>query len=170
MRCFYQGLLALYPAAFREEFGEEMQCVFLQVQAELRGAPLLKRATFSAQEVLGLVYGAVQAHLVSLFGIDEWVRLRRLNMRPQFRFPRSTMFMMWVILAGVLLAIEKAKSIQVKYGPEEVMAVWNSLPWFLLLFPALAFVAVAAVWGLLFAVRRTGMHRLDAVHIWTVHK
>ena len=86
-------------------------------------------------------------------------------MQPQFRFPRSTVFLMWVILAGVLLAIEKAKIIQVKYGPQEVMAVWNSLPWFLFLFPALACVAVAAVWGLLFALRRTGMHRLDSVRI-----
>lgn len=170
MRCLYQVLLYLYPAPYREEFGEEMQCVFLQAQAEVSFAPLLKRATFSTREVLGLISGAVQAHLLSLFGTDELVRLRRLNMRPQFRFPRSTMFMMWVILAGVLLAIEKAKSIQVKYGPEEVMAVWNSLPWFLFLFPALAFVAVAAAWGLLFALRRTGMHRLDAVQAWPEHK
>ena len=82
-------------------------------------------------------------------------------MQPQFRFPRSTVFLMCVILAGVLLAIEKAKTIQVKYGPQEVMAVWNSLPWFLFIFPALACATVAAVWGLLFALRRTGMHRLD---------
>lgn len=170
MRFLYRVLLHLYPVAYREEFGEEMQCVFLHAQAEVSFAPLLKRATFLAREVLGLVSGAAQAHLLPLFGMDELVRLRRLNMRPQFRFPRSTMFMMWVILAGVLLAIEKAKSIQVKYGPEEVMVVWNSLPWFLFLFPALAFIVVAAAWGLLFVLRRTGIHRLDTVQVWPEHK
>lgn len=84
-------------------------------------------------------------------------------MQPQFRFPRSTVFLMCVILAGVLLAIEKAKTIEVKHGPQEVMAVWNSLPWFLFIFPLLACGTVAAVWGLLFALRRTGMHRLDSM-------
>ena len=84
-------------------------------------------------------------------------------MRPQFRFPRSTVFLMLVILAGVLLAIEKAKTIQVKYGPQEVMAVWSSLPWFLFLFPAMACALVAAAWGILFAMRRSGLHRLGQV-------
>lgn len=84
-------------------------------------------------------------------------------MQPQFRFPRSTVFLMWVILAGVVLAIEKAKSIQVKYGPQELMAVWNSLPWFLFLFPAVACAAVAAVWGILYSLRRSGVHRLENV-------
>lgn len=73
---------------------------------------------------------------------------------------------MLIILAGVLLTIEKAKTIQVKYGPKEVMAVWNSLPWFLLLFPVLACAAVVAVWGLMYALGRTGMHRLDSMRTW----
>jgi hypothetical protein len=163
---FYEGLLYLYPAAYRQEFGEEMEFVFLQAQAEQSNAPLLRRAAFSARELFGLFSGAAQAHLLSLFGIDYWLRHRRFHMRPQFRFPRSTVFLMGVILAGVLLTIEKAKTIQVKYGPQEVMAVWNSLPLFLFVFPAMACAAVVAVWGLLFALRRTGMHRLDGMHTW----
>jgi hypothetical protein len=158
----YHGLLYFYPAAYRQEFGEEMQGVFLQAQAEGSRAPLLRRAIFSAREISGLLSGAAQAHLRSLFGIDDWFRHRRFNMRPQYRFPRSTVFLMWVILAGVVLAIGKAR-IVAKSGPHEVMAAWNSLPLFLLLFPALACAVVAAVWGLLFALRRTGMHRLDGV-------
>jgi hypothetical protein len=147
-----------------------MEFVFLQAQAEGGLAPLLTRASFWAREVSGLLSGAAQAHLMSLFGMDGWIRCRRFNMRPQFRFPRSTVFMMFVILAGVLLTIEKAKTIQVKYEPGEVMAVWNSLPWFLFLFPALACAAVVAVWAVLFALHRTGMHRLDGVRVWPEQK
>ena len=46
MRSLYQRLLRLYPAVYRQEFGEEMQCVFLQAQAERSIAPLMKRAGF----------------------------------------------------------------------------------------------------------------------------
>jgi hypothetical protein len=165
----YQGLLRLYPAAYRQEFGEEMQCVFLQAQAEGSVAPFPRWAIFSAREVLGLLSGAAQAHLRSLFGFDDWLRHRRFNMRPQYRFPRSTVFLMWVILTGVVLAIEKARVIATS-GPREVMVAWNSLPLFLLLFPALACAAVLVVWGLLFVLRRTGMHRLDGVEVWPQQK
>ena len=165
----YQGLLYLYPAAYRQEFGEEMQSVFLQAQAEGSMAPLLRRATFSVREISGLLSGAAQAHLRSLFGIDDWFRHRRFNMRPQYRFPRSTVFLMWVILAGVVLAIQKARDIATS-TPHEVMVAWKSLPLFLLLFPALACAAVVAVWALLFALRRTGMHRLDGMQSWPEQK
>jgi len=158
----YQGLLLLYPAAYRQEFGGEMQCVFLEAQAESRTRPLLGRAAFSAREVLGLLSGAAQAHLLSLFGIDDWLRHKRFNMRPQYRFPRSTVFLMWVILAGVMLAIEKARVIATS-RPHEMVAAKNSLPLFLFLFPLSACAVVVGVWGLLFALRRTGMHRLDGV-------
>ena len=162
----YQGLLSLYPAAYRREFGEEMQSVFLQAQAERNMAPWLKLATFDAREILGLLSGAAQAHLFSLFETDDWIRLRRFNMRPQFRFPRSTVFMMCVILAGVVLAIEKAKTIvQMKEGVPPISAAgWHPLFW---LYPfALALAVAGAVWGVLFALRRTGIHRLDEIHTW----
>ena len=159
----YQGLLHLYPAAYRQEFGEEMQCVFLAAEAEERIAPFVQRTTFCAREVVGLLSGAAQAHLLSLLGADDWLRHRRgFNMRPQYRFPRSTVFLMLVILVGVVFAIGKARIIATS-GPDEGMVAWNSLPLFLLLFPALGCAAVAAVWGLLFALHRTGMHRLDGV-------
>ena len=90
-------------------------------------------------------------------------------MRPQYRFPRSTVFLMWVILAGVVLAIEKARDIATS-TPHDVMVAWKSLPLFLLFFPALACAAVVAVWALLFALRRTGMHRLDGVQAWREQK
>ena len=156
----YCWLLCLYPGSCRHEFGEEMTCVFRDARSDLPPA-LVAKISFYRREFCGVLSSAVWAHFDRLFGPAN--PFPRFYMQPQFRFPRSTVFLMWVILAGVLLAIEKAKIIQVKYGPQEVMAVWNSLPWFLFLFPALACVAVAAVWGLLFALRRTGMHRLDSV-------
>lgn len=157
----FLSLLYLYPSAYRREFGDEMSSVFLAARSGV--PPMFARAIFYLREMKGLLAGALHAHLFSVFGHDDWMYLRRFKMRPQFRFPRSTVFMMWVILAGVLLAIEKAKTVQVKYGPQEVMAVWNSLPWFLLFFPALACATVAVVWGILFALHRTGMHRLNNV-------
>jgi len=159
----YRSLLYLYPADYRREFGDEMECVYLQAEADISGRALLRRASFRAREVSGLLSGAAQGHLRRLFGFHDSHPLRRLNMRPQFRFPRSTVFLMCVILAGVVLAIEKAKTIQVKYGPQEVMAIWNSLPWFIFLFPIMACAVVATVWGILFALHRTGMHRLSNV-------
>lgn len=156
----YRWLLCLYPVAYRHEFGEEMAYVFCEARYDLPPA-LPERISFYLREFAGLVWGALEAHLNCLFG--PAIPFRRFDMQPQFRFPRSTVVLMWVILAGVLLTIEKAKTIQVKYGPQEVMAVWNSLPWFVFLFPALACVAVAAAWGILFALRRTGMHRLANV-------
>ena len=163
----YRSLLYLYPPIYRQEFGDEMVWVFSQGQSEVNERGIAARGIFCVREIGGLLSGAATAHLRKLFGFNNWLPFRRFDMRPGFRFPRSTVFLMCVILAGVALAIEKAKTIQVKYGPQEVMAVWNSLPWFLLLFPALACMAVAAVWGILFALRRTGVHRLDDVQTWS---
>lgn len=87
-------------------------------------------------------------------------------MRPQFRFPGSTVFLMCVILAGVVLAIDKAKTVvQMREGlPTGIALGWHSLFW---LYPfAVALAIAGAVWGILFALRRTGMHRLDSVQTW----
>ena len=159
----YRWMLSLYPGTYRDEFGEEMTSVFHVARSELP-AGLGAKISFFSRELCGLLLGALCAQFNRLFG--PAIPFRRFDMQPQFRFPRSTVFLMWVILAGVLLAIEKAKTIQVKYGPQEVMAVWNSLPWFLFLVPALACATVAAIWGVLFTLRRTGMQRLDSVRSW----
>lgn len=163
MLTVYCWLLYLYPRSYRHDFGQEMAFVFRDARNAL--PPVLSvKVNFCCRELCGLLSSALSAHFERLFGAA--IPSPRFYMQSQFRFPRSTVFMMWVILAGVLLTIEKAKTIQVKYGPEEVMAVWNSLPWFLFLFPALACVAVAAIWGFLFTLRRTGMQRLDRLRTW----
>ncbi|MBZ5578274.1 MAG: hypothetical protein LAP40_17055 [Acidobacteriia bacterium] len=63
MRRVYELLLRLYPAAYRELFGEEMPRVFEQAAAERRGMAL---ARFAAGEWMGLAAGAAAAW------IDRW--------------------------------------------------------------------------------------------------
>ena len=159
----YRGLLYLYPSDYRREFGAEMTAVFLEAQRDTEGAGFTIRAIFSVSEISGLLSGALRGHFRRIFGFNNWISFRRFDMRPQFRFPRSTVFLMCVILAGVVLAIEKAKAIQIKYGVAQ-MSIWPALPWSLVLMLALVCVTVAAAWGILFAMRCTGMHRLDDLH------
>lgn len=82
-------------------------------------------------------------------------------MRPEFRFPRSTIFLMWVILAGLLLAIAEAKKIAMQYGPADSRSVWTMLPGFIIAAAVLLGAAGATVWGILFALKRTGVQRLE---------
>jgi hypothetical protein len=75
---------------------------------------------------------------------------------------------MCVILAGVVLAIDKAKDIvRMKDGlPPGTMTVWDPMLWSVLFALLLVIGMVAAVWGILFALRRTGMQRLDNIETW----
>jgi len=165
MLAFYRSLLRLYPAAYFREYGGEMTLVFAQAQADVREKTLGARASFCLREVNGLLLGAVRERL---WGPGDWNGMRRFDMRPEFRFPRSTVVLMCVILAGVVLAIEQAKSIvHVRQDlPSGLMSVWDSLFWWLLGGPLLILAAVAAGWAILFALGRTGMHRLEKVQTW----
>ena len=86
-------------------------------------------------------------------------------MRPGFRFPRSTMFLMCVILAGVVLAINKAKDVvRMKDGlAPGTIAVWDPMLWSVPIVLLVVAGAAATVWGILFALHRTGMQRLDNI-------
>jgi hypothetical protein len=160
----YRFLLRLYPAAYRREFGDEMACVFLQAQSGLNGSSRTARASFNVREIFGLLKGAALCRLRPTSGLDELVPFGRFTMRSGFRFPRSTVLLMCVILAVVLLAIGKAHTIQVEYGHAGA-AAW-SMPWALVFLAALACVTVALAWGILFALRRSGLHRLSNVETW----
>jgi drug/metabolite transporter (DMT)-like permease len=157
----YRSLLRLYPADYFHEYAAEMTFVFSQAQATTCGQSLRVRALFWAREISGVVAGALRQRF---FGPD-WNLSRRFDMRPEFRFPRSTVFLMCVILAGVLLAIQQAESISFKYGGPETITVWSNLPW-PLLFVLVALCIGVAAWGILFALRRTGVHRLDTLQTW----
>jgi len=86
-------------------------------------------------------------------------------MRNGFRFPKSTPVLMTIILAGLVLAIEKGKAIQAslpavnpQIGPIQPEH-HTFLPLIALAF-AFFYVAGALGWAILFALRRSGVHRL----------
>ena len=153
----YRSLIYLYPAAYRNEFGLEMTSVFAQAKQDIRGQSLLRRGLFYAREAGGLLSGAARCRLGCVPG-DDWTPFRRFNMNRQFRFPRSTVFLMCAILAGVAFAIEKAQHIQAN-PTGNPLRTETAAP--LILSFILVYVAAAVGWGILFALRRTGMHRLS---------
>lgn len=158
MLALYRFLLRLYPRDYFHEYAEEMEWVFRHAQEDAHQQTLRRRVLFCAREISGALAGALRQRLFSVWSPNL---SRRFDMRPGFRFPRSTVFLMFVILAGVELAIHKAKTvvaIREGFRPETV-EIWHSLLFWL--YPlALALAIVGAVWGILFALRRTGMHRL----------
>jgi hypothetical protein len=159
MLSFYRWLLYLYPSLCRREFADEMISVFRDAHADVSAGSVKERISFRVRETLGLLAGAVREHTRILGGSDQSISFRGFDVRPEFRFPRSTVFLMSIIFAGVILAMEKANTIQVKYAAG-AGSIWPSLPWFLGF--TLLFTCAAAMvgWGILFALRRTGVHRL----------
>jgi len=159
MLSFYRWLLYLYPSLYRREYADEMISVFRDAHAEVSTASFGERISFRARETWGLAAGALQEHIRIIGGGGQLISFTRFDMRPEFRFPRSTLFLMSIIFGGVILAMEKANTIQVKYAAGDG-SIWPSLPWFLGL--TLLFTCAAAMvgWGILFALGRTGVHRL----------
>jgi len=155
----YCWLLCLYPGSYRHEFGEEMTSVFCEARSEL---PLVMAAKikFYRREFCGLLLGALCAHFDLLFGHS--IPFRRFDMQPQFRFPRSTVFLMLVIFAGVMLTIAKASSI----AGDTVGSVWPSLISVLAFMLVTMCTAAAVVWRILHTLRRSGVRRLENVQSW----
>lgn len=160
MISFYRCLFYLYPPFFRREWREEMTTVFRNAQADIRSRSLRDRLLFGARETLGLVAGAFQEHLRIVSGHSPLMSFTRFNMRPEFRFPRSTVVLMSVIFGGVMFAMREASSIQAKYGSASE-SMWRTFPGFAGLTFAFALVMVAIAWAILFAMGRSGVHRLE---------
>ncbi len=150
----YCWLLWLYPRSYRHDLGEEMTFAFREARNALPEA-LVTRISFYRREYFGLLAGALCAHLDCLFGVD--VSFRRFDMQPQFRFPRSTVFLMLVIFCGVVLAIGAAARV----AGDPVGSGWQTVM-YLLVFMLLSMGTVAAaVWGVLHGLRRSGVDRLE---------
>jgi|SRR5579871_1327730 len=167
MLTIYQSLLRLYPAEHRRQFGDEMTEVFREACAEAKDMKLILRARFGAREIAGLMSGALLEHLHNLVGVDARLSLatRRFTMRNGFRFPKTTAVLMMIILAGIALAIEKARLIQATFSngnppvvPLETarFTFFPTLVLLLVIFYAFGLVG----WAILFALRRSGVHRL----------
>jgi hypothetical protein len=155
----YGWLLCLYPRSYRPEFGEEMTSVFCQARSELPPERAAKMR-FYRREICGLLSAALGAHFDRLFG--PAIRFRRFSMQPQFRFPRSTLFLMLVILAAVVLAIAKAGSI----AGDTSGSVWPTFGFLLVFMLLTVCTAAAIVWGILHSLRRSGVHRLEKLESW----
>lgn len=168
MLLLYRCLLHLYPPAYRCEFAEEMIAVFREAQTETWQKNMLARATFCAREAAGLLCGALQEHLRVITGPDFFplFPLRRFIMRSEFRFPKATAPLMALILAVIVVAIEKAKAISAslphtnpQVGP--IPPLQFTVVWSLLLVLIVAGTAGALGWAILFALRRSGVHRFS---------
>lgn len=174
MRSLYGSLLRLYPLAYREEYGEEMMTVFLEAHRDVLQESALAWVGFGIREVKGLLHGAVQEHLRNIMGsrgamFTPMFFTRRLGMRTEFRFPKATVTLMVVILAAILVAIDKARSIQASIspshtdvGPLHPAQTFMLLP-SLLIILASAFLVGAVGWGILYSLRRSGGQRLSEV-------
>jgi hypothetical protein len=160
MLSLYKGLLYLYPSLYRREYAHEMISVFRDAHADVSAGRVTDRISFSISEIFGLLAGALRERVRVVS--HPLIAFRRFDMRPEFRFPRSTVFLMSIIFAGVILAMEKANLIQVKYAAG-VGSVWPSLPWFLGFTLLFTWAAALVVWGILFALGRTGTHRLENI-------
>lgn len=86
-------------------------------------------------------------------------------MRPEFRFPRSTVLLMLILFAGVVLTIVKATSVELAYGIT-LGTVWPSLLSVLVAMVVTMSAAAAIGWGILHSLRRSGVRRLAAMQTW----
>jgi|ERR1700693_1362859 len=168
MLAVYQSLLRLYPSLYREQFAEEMISVFRDIDAETRKKGITAAAKFYLREISGLFCGAFSEHARRILGshVPFPLSSRRFTMRPGFRFPKSTSFLMAVILAGIVLAIQKAEEISAALPRDIAPAgpMWaphvGVLTTIVLTF-SMVYVAGALGWIVLFALRRSGVHRLS---------
>jgi len=166
----YRKLLRLYPTEYRELFGEEMIAVLLQERDENANRKLAARARLALREIAGLVGGALHEHVRVRFEFRDVLFLYdgRFTMRNGFRFPKATAVLMTIILAGVIVAIRKGEVIATTLPPfsQPVTPVHPAHSYLLpgVIAGILFFYAVGlAGWAIVFALRRSGVHRLADV-------
>ncbi|SRR6266496_4550195 len=164
----YRKLLRLYPEFHRTHFSEEMLAVYGDMHSEAVAKGLGARAAFYIRETAGVLSGALQEHWRALGCDPMWFLLpvRRLTMHSQFRFPKMTPVLMTIILAGVVSAIQRGEAISY-YFPNVSKTTAPLGPLHSNLLPgvifglAIFYIAGMIGWVILFAMRRSGVHRLD---------
>ena len=164
----YRRLLRLYPAAYQREFADEMLAVLAEARSEVIRENIINRAIFNLREIVGLVSGAFREHLrnANLRDFKFPFPRKEFIMRNGFRFPKSTVVFMMLILGGVLVAIKKGGDIAMSLLNPQVAPIQpmhsTLLPPVVLLW--MFFCAFGLVgWGIVFALKRSGMHRLAQI-------
>jgi hypothetical protein len=163
----YRGLLHLYPAEHREQFGEEMLAVFAAIHQDAANKGMAARGFLTTREAAGLLIGAFQQHVRGLFGpkICLPFTTRRFSMRTGFRFPKTTAVLMTLILAGVLMIIRQGEGIEASVAsvePNIIHLRTNLLPEIAMGLAAF-WIPGFLGWSILFAMRRSGVHRLNSI-------
>jgi hypothetical protein len=164
MLCVYKRLLRLYPAPYRQQFADEMLSLFNQLKCENSIQTRLRRGVFYVREIAGVLRGAARERCRVLRGQDVGLFEGGFMMRDGFRFPKTTAILMTLILAGIVVAIQKGEAIQAslpasnpQIGPIQPHSVMlSSIVSFLVIFYA----AGAIGWIILLALRKFGVHRL----------
>jgi hypothetical protein len=169
MHKVYRNLLRLYPASHREQFGEEMIAMFAELHTEAARQGVAARVSFCGREFAGIVAGALKEHLRAALCDEVWLVFpaRRFTMRTEFRFPKATAVLMTIILAGVVMTIQRGEAIQASLpnvnppiGP--IQPVHSTLLPGVVVLMAIFYVVGLIGWVILFALRRSGVHRLAA--------
>ena len=171
MLAIYRKLLRLYPTEHRELFGEEMLSVLLEERTENAKRRLVDRARLLMRETTGLLIGAFREHFRVFTEIHEGLSFTtgRFAMHSGYRFPKSTIFFMALILGGVLTAIKKGQDIASSVPdvnpplPVHIQSVHSILLGGMPLFFAFFYAAGLIGWAILYALRRSGVHRLSDV-------
>jgi hypothetical protein len=171
MLTVFRALLCLYPAAFRHKYGEEMMSVLIDVQAEMKQKGRWGRVVSELREIVGLLSGALEEHMRNITGSYDSGKFlpRRFTMKTEFRFPKATVALMTIILAAVIMTIEKAKAISasVPHTSQTVGPIqpeqFTTVSTFLVVL-ASACVAGALGWAILFALHRSGSQRLSEIN------
>ena len=168
MLAVYRKLLRLYPAEYRQQFGEEMLAVLVEERQENAQCDFFARGRLVFRETGGLLMGAFRERLRVLTDIHDELSFAewRLAMRNGFRFPKITIVFMLLILGGVLTAIKKGQDIASSVPnvdpplPIHIQPVHSILLGGMPLFFAIFYAAGLIGWAILFALRRSGVHRL----------
>jgi hypothetical protein len=165
----YRRLLFLYPADYREEYGDEMAWVFQQAHAEIRAETGFALVAFCAREIQGLLVGSLRERVRGLFGSQtSW---KGGSMESKFRFPRATVVLMVLSLLGVVLSLEQARMIEMHYGSNlSIPPEWPVLLWIFGRLFLIALAIAATVWGFFFALRRSGIQRFAELKPWREQK
>lgn len=165
MSHLYALLLKLYPASHRQQFGKEMLALFRDLECEKSSRPLIQRVAFYLRETAGLLRGAATERLKTCLSRNLGFFEGGFMTRDGFRFPKVTAVLMTLILAGVAVAIQKGEAIYTSLSYSNSQPVQSTPPPIgpiqivLILLPFYAAGAIA--WIILFALRRSGVHRLD---------
>ncbi|HEX6821170.1 MAG TPA: hypothetical protein VF123_03870 [Candidatus Sulfotelmatobacter sp.] len=161
----YAQLLRLYPSPYRQQFEDEMLSVFHELRSENTIHTRCRRGIFYVREIAGVLRGAARERCRTLRGKDLGLFEGGFMMRDGFRFPKATAVLMTLILAGIVIAIQKGEAIQAslpasnpQIGPIQPHSVMlSSIVSFLLIFYA----AGSIGWIILLALRKLRVHRLD---------